>query len=90
MSSRKSGSPREGGPAGISIGRALAIPPGIVHDELREFVAILDRIHGVGDLPRIPLFLGRLPATDTKGLVRRGRFTLDRDGHPESITIDAQ
>src|SRR5215217_3055500 len=85
-----SGSPSEGRPCGISIGRALAIPPGMVHGELRAYVATLDRVHGVGDLPRIPLPLGRLPTTGDKGLVRRGRFTLDRNGDPESITIDVQ
>jgi len=31
-----------------------------------------------------------LPTTGDKGLVRRGRFTLDRNGDPESITIDVQ
>lgn len=82
------GSPWEGGPSGISIGRALAIPPGIVHDELRECVALLDRIHGVGELPSIPFSLGRLPDTGITGLIRRGRFAYSLGGDPESIIID--
>jgi hypothetical protein len=44
---------RDGRPAGISIGRAIVVPSGIVNDDLRDAVAAIDRVHGDGDLPSI-------------------------------------
>jgi len=45
-----------GRPSGVSLGRALTIPSGIVNDDLREIVAMVDRVHGDGELPTIRLF----------------------------------
>ena len=77
-----------GQPAGVSIGRALAIPDGIAYDELRAYIALLDRVHGVGNLPRIRFAFGQLPPAEVEGLVRRGRLSFSREGNPEGITID--
>ena len=40
---------------GISVGRALQVREGIANDDLRELVAAIDRVHGDGMLPSIPL-----------------------------------
>jgi hypothetical protein len=72
-----------GRPAGpFSIGRALEIPPGSVNDDLRLAVEAIDRIHGVGHLPRIPMeFRNQL------GMY--GRFDFDEmTGEPIRILID--
>ncbi len=42
-------------PAGVSLGRALTIPSGIVNDELRDVVRLIDRVHGDGELPTIEM-----------------------------------
>lgn len=69
-------------PAGIPIGRALDIPAGIAYDDLREVVAAIDRVHGDGNLPRIPVRL-------TRGVADFGRFRFDPDtGQPISISIN--
>src|SRR5262249_42881226 len=88
---RSPDAPRKSPPGesgGISIGRSLAIPTGIVHDELRDCGAMLDRIHGVGRLPVIPFSLGQLPPAGVEGLARRGRFTYSREGVAIGITIE--
>jgi hypothetical protein len=73
---------REGRPAGIPIGRALDVPAGIAYDDLREAIAAIDRVHGDGDLPRIPVRL--IP-----GVSDFGRFRFDSDsGEPISIAIN--
>ena len=46
---------RNGRPAGVPISRALEIRPGIANDDLREAVAAINRVHGTGDLPSIPM-----------------------------------
>ncbi|MGH2534087.1 MAG: hypothetical protein ACRDJW_17600 [Thermomicrobiales bacterium] len=48
---------RRGKPAGIPLGRALIIRPGIANDDLREMVAVASRVHGDGELPTIPMLL---------------------------------
>jgi hypothetical protein len=69
-------------PAGTPVGRALDIPAGIAYDDLREVVAAIDRVHGDGDLPRIPMRL-------MSGVADFGRFRFDRDtGEPISISIN--
>jgi hypothetical protein len=40
---------------GRSVGRALQVREGIANDDLREVVAAIDRVHGDGMLPSIPL-----------------------------------
>jgi hypothetical protein len=42
-------------PSGVSLGRALTVGPGIVNSTLREVVTIIDRVHGDGELPPIPM-----------------------------------
>lgn len=48
---------QSGQPAGIPVSRALDIRPGVANDELREAVAAINRVHGDGALPTIPLSL---------------------------------
>jgi hypothetical protein len=72
-----------GRPAGpFSIGRALDIPVGPVNDDLRRAVDAIDRMHGAGLLPRIPMsFAGKLGAP--------GRFFYNPvTGEPIRIFID--
>ena len=78
------------GPAGIPIGRGLVIPPGVIHDDLREAVRIVSRIHGDGGLPPVPMRVARLATSRHGNRVRRGRFVLNEDtGQPTSIVIEA-
>jgi hypothetical protein len=71
---------RNGQPAGTPIGRALDIPAGIAYDSLREVVAAIDRVHGDGDLPSIPVRF-------VTGMAGRGRFRFDEVSGPISITL---
>jgi hypothetical protein len=76
-----SGEVTSGRPAGFSIGRALDVPAGPLYDGSRETVAAIDRIHGVGGLPRIPVRF----AYGTREL---GRFLFDsQTGEPISILV---
>jgi hypothetical protein len=77
-----------GRPSGLSIGRAFEIPPGIAHDDLREAIALIEAVHGVEPVPRIPLYGTRFPANPTSDLRKRGRFTFTPDGDPISIAIE--
>jgi hypothetical protein len=70
------------GPSGpFSIGRALDIPAGSANDDLRRAVDAIDRVHGTGLLPRIPLmFYAQLEMP--------GRFEYNPvTGTPISISI---
>jgi hypothetical protein len=68
-------------PAGRSIGRALDLPAGPLHDDLRETIAAIDRVHGVFDLPRIPVRY-------SFALTELGRFLFDpATGDPISILV---
>jgi hypothetical protein len=69
-------------PAGIPIGRALDVPAGIAYDDLREVIAAIDRVHGDGDLPSIPVRF-------VTGMISRGRFRFDETSGPISITLRA-
>ena len=70
-------------PAGVPIGRALDVPAEIAYDDLREVVAAIDRVHGDGNLPRIPVRL-------VEGFPELGRFRFDpTTGEPISIVIRA-
>ena len=74
------------GPAGIPVGRAFPIQQGILNDDLREAIRAIERTHGDGELPTVPirtLELGR----DSR-LRRRGRTVLDpNSGLPVVIQI---
>lgn len=50
---------RQAFPLGVPVGRALTILPGIANDDLRDAVAAIDRVHGDGDLPPIPMMVVR-------------------------------
>lgn len=77
------------GPVGIPIGRALLVPPGIVHDDLREAVGVIARVHGDGDLPAIPLRIGRLSPSRRGEPIRRGQMTLSPiSSEPIAISIE--
>jgi hypothetical protein len=70
-------SQRYGHPAGISVGRALRIQTGILNDDLRYAVAAIDKVHGVGDLPSVPMrIVPYLP--DHRGRRRDGVFVYRR------------
>jgi hypothetical protein len=73
----------KGKPAGpFSIGRALEIPAGAVNDDLCLAVEAVDRVHGVGHLPRIPMEF-------RSQLGMNGRFEFDETtGEPIRILID--
>jgi hypothetical protein len=45
----------DGGPDGVPLGRAFLIVPGIANQPLREAVSVVERIHGDGELPTIPM-----------------------------------
>jgi hypothetical protein len=80
------------GPAGIPIRRALAIPPGIANDHLREAVAAIERVHGDGVLPMIPLSMVGEIVTSGRGRAD-GLFTFDVDveGYirPRSVQVSS-
>jgi hypothetical protein len=70
-------------PAGTPIGRALDIPAGLAYDDLREVVEAIDRVHGDGELPRVPVRL-------VEGFPVLGRFRFDpTSGAPVSIVVRA-
>jgi hypothetical protein len=73
----------KGRPVGpYSIGRALDIPSGSVNDDLRLAVEAIDKVHGVGHLPRIPMEF-------RTQLGMHGRFDFDETtGEPIRILID--
>src|SRR5215204_5451787 len=77
-----------GTPIGLPIGRALEIPPGLIHDDLRVAVEIVEQVHGVDHLPRIPLYGTRFPIGAIGGPVRRGRFSFTPEGEAVSIAIE--
>lgn len=80
-----------GRPDGVPVGRALEIPAGIVHDDLRAALAIISRVHGDGDLPPIPMRVTRLPLSRDGTRVRRGQFAVNpQTGQPIAILIEAQ
>jgi hypothetical protein len=75
-------------PSGVPIGRALLIRPGLANDELRETVAAIERVHGDGALPPIPvLTVGQLVAES--GRLADGRFTFRpaSNGHLNPVAI---
>ena len=73
----------EGRPDGLLVGRALAVPDGPFHHDLRIACRLIDRVHGDGALPTIP-------ATLVPGLGRRGRFLYDEPrGVPLAIRVNA-
>jgi hypothetical protein len=79
----------DGGPDGIPIGRALIVPPGLIHDELREAVRIVGLIHGDGVLPAIPLRMARLKRGDEGEWIRRGEFLFNpATGEPIAISVE--
>lgn len=73
------------GPRGRSVSSALSLPPGALPQDrqLRELLATIDSVHGVGDLPRIPVHWGMLP----RGLVAQYRMTRNA-AEAVSLTID--
>jgi hypothetical protein len=81
---------RRSRPHGITIARALQILPGIVNDDLRDTVAAIDRVHGDGELPAIPLtFVSHV--FDALGRPVDGILAAEMDGQdnvlPRSIRI---
>lgn len=65
----------------MPLGRALDIPAGIAYDDVRDVVAAIDRVHGVRDLPRLPVRL-------VHGMTDLGRFNYDHlHGRPISIAV---
>lgn len=77
------------GPSGIPIGRAFAIPSGIVQDDLRHAVSEIARIHGDGSLPTIPLRMAGLRRALSGDRIRRGQFLFDLDTHlPLAILVE--
>jgi hypothetical protein len=78
---------RSSGPI-FAIGRYLDIPAGVINDDLRRAVAVIEAVHGVGDLPRIPLYGTRFPAIAGVTRFRRGRFLYTADGDAVSIAIE--
>jgi hypothetical protein len=75
-------------PSGLPIGRAFEIPPGFIHDDLRQAVSIIESVHGVDELPRIPLYGTSFPTVVGDTRVRRGRFTFAPDGSAVSIAVE--
>jgi hypothetical protein len=74
-------------PSGIPLSRALIIRPGVANDDLREAVDAINRVHGDGDLPEIPVsFAGGMLDADGEA---DGRFTLRRhhDGPAVPVSI---
>jgi len=78
----------EDGPDGVPIGRALAVSPGIANDDFRIAIAAIDRVHGDGSLPTIPIRLAALPRSASDDRVCRGQFVTDLDGRPITILIE--
>jgi hypothetical protein len=82
-------SERKGGPSGVPIGRAFAIPSGFVHDDLRHAVDEVGRIHGDGLLPTIPLRLAGLRKSSTGERVRRGQLLIDPETNlPLAVLVE--
>jgi hypothetical protein len=70
---------RDGGPDGVPLGRAFLVGPGIANDPLREAIAVVERVHGDGDLPQIPVVWDAF-------LDVAARFVI-RDGLPSAIAV---
>jgi hypothetical protein len=71
-------------PAGVSIGRALSIPSGLVYDPIRTALSAVDSIHGDGNLPRVSGALRSLGPIE-------GRFVADPEtGAPLRILINSE
>lgn len=71
----------ESQPHGVSLGRVLEVPTGIAYDEVRLAIRAIDRVHGVGDLPKTWIRLA-------PGLNSRGRFRFDDvTGAPAGILV---
>ena len=74
-------------PSGIPISRALVVRAGLANDDLREAVSAINRVHGDGDLPEIPVsFVGTLPAADGEADGRLS-FTRRNDGLAMPVSI---
>lgn len=74
-------------PAGVPLSRVLLIGPGIANDDLRAAVDAINRVHGDGDLPPIPV---RLTSVVVGGVgVPDGRvwFRQEPEGGLSSIMI---
>jgi hypothetical protein len=70
----------DGIPDGIPVGRALVLPPRLLSEDLYQAVRSIDRVHGDGFLPAIPVIL-------VAGMDRPGRF-VERMGMPSALLID--
>lgn len=67
---------RNWGPAGVPLGRALITRPGIANDDLREAVSAIERVHGDGVLPAIPVTTVQI-LVNLEGRRLDGRFLYD-------------
>ena len=68
-----------GGPAGVPVSRALDLAQGIANDELRAAVQAINRVHGDGVLPSIPIMLSS-NIDDPRAAGADAIFAYDDDG----------
>src|SRR5262249_1965312 len=64
--------------AGLPVSRAFEIRPGVANDDLRQAVMAINRVHGDGNLPLIPLPL-RSNLVNDRGEMVDGLFRADED-----------
>jgi hypothetical protein len=72
----------------VPIGRYLEISAGVINDDLRDAVAMIEAVHGVEKLPRIPLYGTRFPVVAGETRFRRGRFSFTAEGDAVSIAVE--
>jgi len=75
-----------GRPAGVPVSRALDIRPGIANDELRQAIAAVNRVHGDGVLPTIPLSFAE-EIVDPRAARADGGFSFDPDNEGRLIPV---
>lgn len=77
------------GPQGVPLGRALDIPTGLAHEDLRRAVAAIERVHGDGALPRLPMRCAQLDQQPSGVRHSRGRLSFDLAGaNPRILVVD--
>ncbi len=67
-------------PAGVPLGGRFALPGRAVDAAVRRLLAVVDAVHGDGDLPRIPV-------VQSDSRTEQGLYVSDRQGRPLRLAL---